>query len=153
MEECMKQSGHTAYARAEERMNRRLAEHTEEQESKRQRVEAPQESPSPEHGATSERKTVDSQCEEEEGRVMHKEQANREHKRKADADHEDEPEHKSSALPFEAGTSSSSSAVPGYEVIVDQTEWSSVDYAKPDDEYIGECMRKWVSRKILVMHS
>ena len=30
--------------------------------------------------------------------------------------------------------------MPGYGVITDQAEWSSIDYAKPDDEYIGECM-------------
>ena len=40
MEECMKQSGHAAHAKAEERMNRRLAEHIEEQENKRQKVQA-----------------------------------------------------------------------------------------------------------------
>ena len=41
MEECMKQSGHAAQAKAEERMNRRLAEHIEEQESNRQKVTSP----------------------------------------------------------------------------------------------------------------
>ena len=85
---------------------------------------------------------------------MHQEVANdmqqeviNDNKRKAGAEHEEEPEHKSSTLPFQPGSGSSSSGMAGWEVITGQSEWSSVDYAKPDDEFVGECMQEMGVRR------